>query len=161
MSFLRKIILPYLFLFSIFCIDIWVYFGLGEQVSFLTFSFLIAILFSRPLSFPFILTALILLMSISSTMGHPLWLPLIYSLPSIGIIAVIKPQLYFHKAHPPLAASLAVGAYLLLFRPYFLGLSPFRFYTIGAIFGTIIVSTIFSLTLKTGKKGQSLTQSAV
>ncbi len=160
MSFLRKLILHYMLLFSFFCIDIWFFFGAGEQVSFFTLAFLITILFSRPLSFPFILTTLLLLMSISFTMGHPLWMPLIYSLPFISIIVLVKPHLYSLHLYPPMVTGLVISSNLLL-RPYFNLMLPTSSYTIGIIFVNMFMSSLFSLTLKTGKKGQSLTRSAM
>lgn len=149
-------IIPYLMLALCFCADLWLFFIVGKQLFFFTLSYVYAYLFLRPFSFTFCAISALLLASISLTISQP-FASLIISYAAMPIILALKPHLYPHSYYPSFAISMVLAVQMLSLS---LGSAPATLlsgYTISAIFGTLIVSMLFSLTLKTGKKGQSLT----
>ena len=151
------VIWPYLFPFVLFCIDLWSFFLIGQQASFLLLSFFIAFLFTRPFSGGQTMWFFLLLMSASFTIGPSIWWPLISALPACIIILAIRAHMFPHLLYPALATGLCIGIDLLILRPILLRITPDGAYTIGVIFSNIMITMIFSLKLKTGKMRQSLT----
>lgn len=156
-QYLFQIVTPYLLLFLFFCLDIWLFFAISKPASFLIFSFFIATLFARPFSWGQTIWTLVLLMSAALTTGLSIWWPLLLAVPACLTILPIRSHIFNHPLYPALAVGLCIAADLLILRPYLLGATTSTTYTIGVIFGSMMVTMLFSLKLKTGKIRQSLT----
>ena len=155
-SFLH-LITPYLYPFLLFCIDLWSFFLIGQQAGFLLLSFFIATLFTRPFSAGHTTWLFLLLMSASFTIGPSLWWPLLSALPACIIILAIRTHMFPHFLYPALATGLCIAGDLFIIRPVLLRIMPDITYTMGVIFSNMVIAMLFSLKLKTGKIGQSLT----
>ncbi len=147
----------YISFFLLLCFDLWSFFASNNPAGFLVLSLFMVGLFARPFPWGHIIWGFLLLMSASLTMGLPLWWPLISVLPASIIISAIRPNIFPHQLYPALATGLCLIVDLLILRPFLLETTPSTPYTIGIIFGNILICMIFSLKLKTGKMGQSLT----
>jgi hypothetical protein len=157
MSFFARAVLPYFLLFCFLCIDLWFFFTIGSAIPLFLLSFFCATLFMHPPSKSTSLWALLLFMSASQTMGLSIWWPLITVAPFCLIIPAIQNHIFNHLLYPAAIAGLCVAIDLLALRPLLLGKTLPPIYTMGVIFSTLIATTVFSLKLKTGKTGQSLT----
>lgn len=155
--FLPKNLTPSILLFVFFCIDIWMFFLFGIATPLISTSFLFSCIFMNSTSHSFILYSTLLLASACQTMGLSLWWPLVAIAPFFLIILAIQNHVFLNPLYPALAASLSVAIDLFLFRPLLLGKAIPPSYTIWIISSTLLLTTIFSLKLKTGKTGQSLT----
>ncbi|EKD48555.1 MAG: hypothetical protein ACD_64C00258G0003 [uncultured bacterium] len=145
------------FLFLLLCIELWLFFAVGKPTNFLILSYFIALLFDRPFSWIQTGWTMILMMSAALTMGLALWWPLLLLLPTCCSILIIRNHIFNHPLYPALISSLCIATDFLILRPFLLETPLGQAYTIRIIFATLIVTMLFSLKLKTGKRGQSLT----
>ena len=129
---------------------------MGRPTLFLVLSCLMAYLFNRPFlpgitSWAFLLTA-----SYATLLGLPAWHAAISLGPVLIIILAIRHHIFSHILSAGLALAFYLALDLFILQPILGGIYPERAYTIGVIFGNMMISTLFSLKLKTGKMRQSL-----
>ncbi len=153
-QYFSSLFLTTLTLFFLFALDLWFFFLEGNQLTFFVLALFIATLFSPQNRTSIIIGCSLLLLCESLVINSSLWLPLVYALPAALIITTLRPHIYPHALYPAVASGLCIVVFQLAFFPALLADYG---YTIWLVFGTMIITWLFSLKLKTGKMRQSLT----
>ena len=151
---LSSFFIPLLFIF--FSFDIWLFF-LFHIPPFITLSLWYAALFSERPSPSLTIFPLFLYMSLSQTMGLAYWWPLVIVAPWALAIIHSKSYVFGSPFYPATLAALCMATDVLALRPLLLGRHIAPSYTMGVIFATLFLTTIFSLKIKASRAGQSLT----
>lgn len=150
-------VLHLMFLMIFFCFDVWSFFWYQQIISFFALSFLTTLMFHRTISWQTALCSLLLLLTEARLYAEPPLPALLFYGSAIIVLWVLKDHVYAYGLY----SALAVGSLILLHKLFlahsYSETSGGTWYTMSIIFGNILVSMLFSLILKTGKKGQSLT----
>ena len=83
-------------------------------------------------------------------------LPLFYLIPALIAINIMHEHIYINTLHPLLIIASCLLIDILLCKGYILSLSIAGPYTVGAFFGSILVTALFSLKFRMGKMRQPL-----
>jgi uncharacterized membrane protein len=135
--------------------DILSYFLLEYHAIYFLLSFLIAYYWYR--ESPLIMTTGILLLATESFIIYESSLiALLYALPAFALIKVIKNRLYITPLQPVITLGLLLLIDIYLIKGLLKGLAVSPLYTMGMLFGNIMIVLVFSLKLNGGKTRQSL-----
>ena len=155
LNFIAKQFLLFAFMMLLCALDIWGYFFFEHQYCYVLLSFLIAYSWYYD-SLMTLIFGTFFLATQSLIIHESLIVSLLSGVPIIIASMLLKDRVYVTPTYPAVALALALWIDIFLIKQV-IGISPDpSFYTMGAIFGNIVVVKLFSLKFNAGKTRQSL-----